>query len=252
MRYNAKGRLVGNTIVIFIIIMLWYFMTKEQSTRDQLFFPGPALLIDTALAQGEQIVKYSVITWYRVVLGVLFGGVIGIILGFLMSYNKILLFMIDPIVEIIRPIPPIALTPFFILWFGLGDAAQLLLISLGCLMIIAISTYEGIKNVNPIYAKAGRTLGANKIQIYKNIYFPAIIPGLLSGFRVSIATAFALTVAAEYLGAQGGLGYLIRNARTILHTETIMLAAIILGVESLLTDKIVQYIFSKFTKWTAE
>ncbi len=76
------------------------------------------------------------------------------------------------------------------------------------------------------------------------------MPALVGGTRVALASAFALTVAAEYLGAQGGLGFLIRNARTILHTETILLAAMILGVESLVTDQAIRLLFSRLTQWT--
>ena len=250
MQPSSQNKIIAGSIVLILLITIWYALTANQSQKGALLFPNPKLLLDTLTGQWQDILKYSLTTWYRVLIGLTIGIFLGMIAGVLMTYNKWLYHLLDPIVEIIRPIPPIALTPFFILWLGLGDTSQLLLISMGCFMMITISTFVGITNVNPVYVLAAQSLGASKIYLYKSIYIPAIIPGLLSGIRVALASAFALTVAAEYLGAQGGLGFLIRNARTILHTETILLAAIILGVESLITDQTLRVIFKQLTKWT--
>ncbi len=250
MQPSSQNKIIAGSIVLILLITIWYALTANQSQKGALLFPNPKLLLDTLTGQWQDILKYSLTTWYRVLIGLTIGIFLGMIAGVLMTYNKWLYYLLDPIVEIIRPIPPIALTPFFILWLGLGDTSQLLLISMGCFMMITISTFVGITNVNPVYVLAAQSLGASKIYLYKSIYIPAIIPGLLSGIRVALASAFALTVAAEYLGAQGGLGFLIRNARTILHTETILLAAIILGVESLITDQTLRVIFKQLTKWT--
>lgn len=252
MNKQAKEKIISTIIVIAILVIAWYLLTLNQNTKGALIFPSPKLLIITLNDQGQQILSYSLTTWYRVLLGLIIGTVCGLTAGILMTYSKIFYFILDPIIEIIRPIPPIALTPFFILWIGLGDGSQLLLISLGCFMIVTVSTFVGINNVSPVYIRAAKSLGANKRQLYKTVYIPAIIPGLLSGIRVALASSFALTVAAEYLGAQGGLGYLIRNARQVLHTETILLAAIILGIESLISDQLIRYLVKIITKWTPE
>ena len=103
--------------------------------------------------------------------------------------------------------------------------------------------------MNPVFIRVSKSLGADDLTVYKSVIIPAIIPNILPSIRVALASSFALTVAAEYLGAQGGLGYLIRNARTILQTETILLAAIILGLESLISDLIIRAIFKRFTGW---
>jgi ABC-type nitrate/sulfonate/bicarbonate transport system permease component len=232
-----------------VIVLLWYFFTLNQNQQQALKLPRPALLISTLHDNGKTILNYSYTTWYRVILGLLIGTITGMFAGILMTYKRIFYFILDPIIEIIRPIPPIALIPFFILWLGLGDTSQFLLIGLGCFMIITVSTFVGITNVSPVYVRAAMSLGASKRQLYKTVYIPAMTPGLLSGVRVALASAFALTVAAEYLGAQGGLGYLIRNSRVTLHTETIMLASIIIGLESLITDQLLRVAFKHITKW---
>jgi ABC-type nitrate/sulfonate/bicarbonate transport system permease component len=177
------------------------------------------------------------------------GTFFGIIVAAIISASKLFEAVLEPVIEIVRPVPPIALTPFFILWFGLGDFGQLFLISLGCFMVVAVNALVAIRNVPIVYLYAARSLGANKFNLYKTVYLPAVSPSILAGMRVGAATGFGLTVAAEYLGAQGGLGFLIRNARTILDTSSILIAVIILGVQSLLTDASIRLLFSKITKW---
>ncbi len=236
--------------VILLITFIWIILTRNQTSKQLLIFPSPDSLLSILFSQWREILVYSLTTWYRVLAGLAIGSFIGFLTGLVMTWNDWIEAMLDPIVELIRPIPPIALTPFFILWFGLGDLGQLLLISLGCFMVVIVTTVVSVKNVEPVYVRAAKSLGANDFDLYRTVFMPAIIPNLFSGVRVATATAFALTVAAEYLGAQGGLGFLIRNARTILQTNAILLAAIILGIESFLTDRLLRIIFRQLTKWT--
>jgi ABC-type nitrate/sulfonate/bicarbonate transport system permease component len=235
--------------VIILALLIWIASTRHQTTTQRLVFPSPDALLFTTLNQWYDILKYSLTTWYRVIVGLGIGTFVGFSIGLLMTWSKAIDSILDPFVELIRPIPPIALTPFFILWFGLGDLGQLLLISLGCFMIAVVTTFVSVRNVSPVYVRASKSLGANDLDLYLTVFIPAILPNLLSGMRVAAATGFGLTVAAEYLGAQGGLGYLIRNARTILQTEVILLSAILLGMESLLTDRFLRFAFGKLTGW---
>jgi ABC-type nitrate/sulfonate/bicarbonate transport system permease component len=235
---------------IILTILVWIVLTRNQTSSQSLIFPSPDSLLSILFRQGREILGYSLITWYRVLAGLAIGSIFGFLTGLVMTWNEWIDAILDPIIELIRPIPPIALTPFFILWFGLGDLGQLLLISLGCFMIVVVTTIVAVRNVDPLYVRAAKSLGANDLSLYQTVFIPAILPHLLSGVRVAAATGFALTVAAEYLGAQGGLGYLIRNARTTLQTNAIMLAAILLGIESFLTDQSLRLIFRQLTKWT--
>lgn len=234
---------------VFILLIIWFLLTLNQSKNQELLFPSLSKMFIAFGDNFQNTINYSLITWYRVLVGMLIGMFFGLFIGIFITWNKYIEAVVDPIIEIIRPIPPIALTPFFILWFGLGDIGQLLLVALGCFMVIVISTVNAIRNVKIIYIRAARSLGASDIDIYRTVFLPAILPSLSSAVRVSAATGFGLTVAAEYLGAQGGLGFLIRNARVTLNTEVIMLAAILLGILSLVTDQLIRLIFGLLTKW---
>lgn len=245
---NTLQRYIGITVTVFILI-IWFGLTRNQTTQQRLIFPSPDSLLSVFVNQWQTILKYSFTTWYRVLSGLAVGTLVGFCTGLIMTWNTLINSILDPLIELIRPIPPIALTPFFILWFGLGDLGQLLLVALGCFMVVVVTTVVSVKNVNPIYYRAAKSLGANDLDLYLTVFIPAILPSLASGIRVAAATGFGLTVAAEYLGAQGGLGFLIRNARTILQTDAILLAAILLGIESLVTDILLRIIFKTLTKW---
>ncbi len=244
----SKYKIIG-FITIVVLFLIWHLLTNNQSQSSELLFPSLNSVVDTFKSHYVVILEYTGITWYRVLAGLLIGSILGIVLGIFITWNQYFEAVVDPIIEIIRPIPPIALTPFFILWLGLGNIGQFLLIALGCFMVVVVSTVSAIRNVNVVYIRAAKSLGAKTVDVYRSVLIPAILPALSSAIRVSAATGFGLTVAAEYLGAQGGLGYLIRNARVTLDTGTILLAAILLGLLSLLTDFIIRKLFNYLTRW---
>jgi len=230
-------------------LVIWFVLTLNQTPQQKLLFPSPLALWKILLKNFSSILSFSIVTWYRVIVGLMIGSCIGFFSAILMTWSEIINKILDPFIELIRPVPPIALTPFFILWFGLGDLGQLFLISLGSFMVIVVYTVVAIRNVSPVFIRASKSLGANALDVYRTVFVPAIIPNLQSGLRVASGTAFGLTVAAEYLGAQGGLGYLIRNARMILQTDAILLAVILLGTESIITDKLIRAIFGYLIRW---
>ena len=249
---SNNQRRLSALIAVLVVLALWVLVTRDQSTHERLVLPSPEALIEVAVTQWSSLLLFSLTTWYRVLIGVIIGAVVGLLLGLAMTWSLKVESVVDPFIELIRPVPPIALTPFFILWFGLGDFGQFLLVSLGCFMVIVVTTVVAVRSANPIYEKAARSLGATTSQVYQTVYLNAITPTLQSGLRVAAATGFGLTVAAEYLGAQGGLGYLIRNARVILQTEVILLAVVVLGIESILTDQVIRLIFRRLTRWAPQ
>jgi ABC-type nitrate/sulfonate/bicarbonate transport system permease component len=242
-----------STAAVFAgLLLLWALTTRNQSATQRLLFPSPSSIVQILTTQWMSLARYALTTWYRVIAGLAIGSSVGFLCGLVMTWNRIAHDILDPIIEVIRPVPPIALTPFFILWFGLGDFGQLLLIALGAFMVTVVSTVVAVRNVSPLYVRAARSLGAESVDLYATVFIPAILPNFLAGLRVASATAFGLTVAAEYLGAQGGLGFLIRNARTTLETSSICVAAALLGVESLVTDRLLRIIFHHLNRWSPQ
>lgn len=242
---TAEAKL--SILTVLTAVVIWYFFT--DSFIPKLFFPSP---MDTVQVVGRMegvLVEYFIATMYRVVVGMLAGAILGVLCGIAMSWNKWINSILDPVIEALRPIPPVALIPFFILWFGIGDTGKLILTALGGFTVMVVTTLEAIKHVSPIYIMAARTLGANRLTIYRTVILPAITPPLIGGMRVTVALSFALVIAAEFMGAQSGLGYMIMLARRTLQTDAILVGVIIIGITSWIVDRMVRVIGNYLTRW---
>jgi ABC-type nitrate/sulfonate/bicarbonate transport system permease component len=153
-------------------------------------------------------------------------------------------------IELLRPIPPIALIPFFILLFGLGDEAQVRLIALGAFMIFYIGWLEALRRTPDVLINSARSLGFEGLRLTLFVSVPFAWPAQKPIWRLAVASGLALSVAAEYLGAQGGLGYLIRNARTVLDFSTVAAASLILGVIVVVVDRAAVLAIDLTSSWT--
>jgi ABC-type nitrate/sulfonate/bicarbonate transport system permease component len=244
------SRLIISVLSIVIVLTTWYLLTETFQKISSLYLPSPGNVVDTLVQVRSTIVDHSLTTLRRVITSFVLGSALGIAVGLIMSRYQIIFSLLEPLIEALRPVPPIALIPFFILWFGIGDFGKLLLAGEGCFMVMVISTIEAVRNVPRIYIQAAQSLGASKAYIYRTVIIPAIVPELIAGWRVALALAFALMVAAELMGAQQGLGFMIMVARRSLNTPTILLGIIIIGLQAALADQVLTRLTARLTAWT--
>jgi taurine transport system permease protein len=230
-----------------VVLAVYAFLVPQMVSA--LRFPGPALVVAAMQRIGVDLIYHALATLQLVLSGFLSGSLLGVIVGFLMFSIPAVDSLLFSFIEFVRPVPPIALIPFFILWFGLNPAAQVGLVALGCFMVMVISTREALNKVSVDTRRAARSLGASGYSYYVEILLWAIMPSLTGPLRVSLALAFALAVAAEFMGAQSGLGYLMMIARRTLQTETILLGVIILGLESAIMDWLLRSVMKRLTRW---
>ena len=242
-------RMISIVTIIFFLFA-WALLTGVFKVIPSLKFPSPNDVFSTLVSVKSTIVSHAGITLERVLLSFSIGSLIGILIGLLMSRSIVIYGLLNPLIESLRPIPPIALIPFFILWFGIGDFGKFLLASIGCFMVMVVNTIEAVRNVPRIYLQAASSLGANESYAYRTVIIPAIVPELISGLRVGLALAFSLVIAAELMGAQTGIGFLIMVARRSLNTPTILLGIIIIGLEAWLMDTLLGYFTRNITQWT--
>ena len=228
---------------------LWYLLTIRFELIPLLFFPSPLDVFDNLVLMRNSIIQHTLITLIRVIISYLLGSIIGIVVGIVMSRSRIIFGLLEPPIEAIRPVPPVALVPFFILWFGIGDIGKIILAGLGCFMIMVINTIEAVRNVPKIYLHAALSLGAKEDYCFRTVVLPSIIPELIPGLRVGLASAFGLMIAAELMGAQSGLGYMIMVARRSLNTQTILLGIIIIGMIAWASDRLLGSITDRATTW---
>jgi len=244
-----SGRYLG-FVSIALYFVVWFAITRDGFALVRpIMFPSPQMVIDAAVRTSDLILADMFATATRVLFGFFGGLILGLGLGLLMSYNKKAMYFFDPLVETIRPVPVIAMIPFFLMWFGIGEAGKLLLITLGVFAIVVVSTVEAVRNVSNIYLLAGQTLGATKLQRFRTIVIPAIVPELVGPLRVASALSFTLVVAAEFMGASAGVGYRILEARRLFNTDVIFLGVMLIGVMSAVADFLIRKTANYLTRW---
>jgi ABC-type nitrate/sulfonate/bicarbonate transport system permease component len=245
-----QGKYLG-IISVLLYFLIWFLITEDglELVRP-IKFPSPRMVVEAAITISSVLAKDILVTVARVIIGWGAGVALGVGLGLWMSFNKKVYYFFDPVIESIRPVPVIAMIPFFLLWFGINETGKFLLVMMGVFAIIVVSTVESVRNVPKIYIRAAETLGASSRQIFRRIIIPAIIPQLIGPLRVSAALSFTLVVAGEFMGAQAGLGYRILEARRLFNTDVILLGIVLFGILSGISDNLLRRITNYITRWS--
>jgi taurine transport system permease protein len=165
----------------------------------------------------------------RVLLGVFFGALVGVPLGFAMGLNSVARGLFDPIVEFIRPIPPLALIPLVILWLGIDEVAKTFLLFLAALFIMVIAARSGVSSVRISKVHAAYSLGASKAQVLRHVILPNALPEIFTGLRTAMGVCWGTLVAAELVAADQGVGSMMMIAKNFLQTDVVVIGIIIIG-----------------------
>jgi NitT/TauT family transport system permease protein len=197
---------------------------------------------------GELIVD-TLSSMYRVAVGFLIGAGLALPLGLSMgSSNRVYAWM-NPLMQLLRPIPPIAYIPLAILWFGLGNAPAIFLIALGAFFPVLMNTIAGVRNVDGIYLRAARNLGAGQRTIFLRVILPAAVPYILSGMRIGIGTAFIVVIVSEMIAVNNGLGFRILEAREYFWSDKIIAGMISIGMLGLAIDIAMNRLNNHLLRW---
>ncbi|MBM7632853.1 ABC transporter permease [Geomicrobium sediminis] len=215
------------------------------------FLPTPVDVLGAALHLHDQGVLFTHIwssTW-RLGVGFILGVVIAVVLDFLIAKVKLVQNALEPLINIIGPIPPFALLPIFIIWMGVGELSKLTLITYATAIPMIAYTVDGIRNVNPLLVRSALSLGANQWQVFKSVILPSALPPIFVGMRVTLAISFSAMVVAEMIGAFSGLGYLIIDSRNFFQMDNMFLAAALIGVLYSIFALILSFIEKRLFKW---
>jgi ABC-type nitrate/sulfonate/bicarbonate transport system permease component len=258
-RRSARRRVIAglahprwmSALAIGSYLGLWFAATDHGFNLIRpIKFPSPPAVVEAAVRIRGVLFDDVVATLVRVVTGYTLGVALGIGIGLAMSYNRRLFYLLNPLVEGIRPVPAIAMVPFFIMWFGLAERGKLLLTTFGVFAILVVSTVEAVKNVPRIYVNAARTLGASKTVLFRRVILRRVILDLVGPLRVALALSFTLVVAAEFMGSDHGLGYRLAIARTLFETDVIFLGVVLFGVMAAVCDFGLRSLLRYLTRWS--
>jgi NitT/TauT family transport system permease protein len=223
-------------IFILFLIGLWQIAVMRSSTH---LLPGPwAVVLGIGdLLQHGLIFKYIVASLFRVSWGFLLALLLAIPLGLTTGWYTRFDLALNPILQILRPISPLAWIPIAILWFGVGDLAAIFLIFLGCFFPLLLTTINAVHNIPEVHIQAGRNFGLHPMTLVARVLFPAVLPQLIVGMRISLGIAWLVVVAAEMIAVNSGLGFLIVDARNAGNRYDLVVAGmLIIGIIGLLLD----------------
>jgi ABC-type nitrate/sulfonate/bicarbonate transport system permease component len=224
-----------------VFIVVWQAISVfGQRINPQLdvMLPPPTAVFSAAkeLAERGMLMTQVVDSLKRVLLAVGTASVIGIPLGLAMGWSPRFRSVVDPLLEFIRPIPPLAWIPLSILWFGIGDTQIVYIIFLAAFFPIVLNSMAGARDVDTYLVRAGESLGARPREVFSTIVLPAALPNIFTGVRVGLGIGWMALVAGELVAAPTGLGYMINNARTVFRSDYILLGMVLIGVLGLLLD----------------
>lgn len=186
---------------------------------------------------------------YRVVLGFALGAGLALPLGLAMGASRSVYAWFNPLVQVLRPIPPIAYIPLAMLWFGLGNPPAVFLIAIGAFFPVLMNTVAGVRQVDGIYLRAARNLGAGRLTMFVRVILPAAVPYILSGVRIGIGTAFIVVIVAEMIAVNSGLGFRISEAREYFWSDKIIAGMISIGLLGLAIDVGVTRLNNHLLRW---
>jgi NitT/TauT family transport system permease protein/taurine transport system permease protein len=191
-------------------------------------------------AASDPLWKDILVSAQRILIGFFIAVAAGILVGAAMWSWQPLRHMIDPIIELTRPLPPLAFIPLLIVWFGVGELPKIVLVVIGVLPIMVVSTVAALDGVPPELEQCARTLGASRLYTLLHVQIRAAVPGIITGMRLSMGGAWTSIVAVEMIAATSGIGFLILQAGNYLITSLVMSGIIAIGIIGLLFDAVLR------------
>jgi NitT/TauT family transport system permease protein len=253
-----QEKLVLSLISILGFLLLWYAVTDLFGLMPAIILPSPEKVFFTIYEKilvpvgEEKLFGHVGVSLVRILVGTGIALGLAIPLGILMGWYENLDAMASPIIEVLRPIPPIAWIPLAILWFGIGLGSKVFIIAIGVFFPTLINTYLGVKFVEPLLIKAAQTLGAKDKDILWEVIVPASVPLIVAGVRIGVGLGMMCLVAAELVAASSGLGYLIMLGGDDLKPELSITGMILIGILGLIADRMILGIERRVVFWKKE
>jgi NitT/TauT family transport system permease protein len=240
--------LIGSPWVI--VVLVWYAIAWSGLVNPSLV-PTPHQVARKfwELLTTARLPLDILMSTQRVFLGVMLGIAAAVPVGFLLGWYRNVRRFIDPLLNFFRALPPIALIPLVIVYFGIGEPAKVIILFYASFFAGVIVMYEGIAQISPIYVRVSRTLGATDGEIFRKVIVPLTVPHMLTALRVALGVAWATLVASELIAAQQGLGALIQNASSFFQLDIIYVGIICIGLIALVMDLVLRMLSRRLVAW---
>lgn len=248
--FRSTGYFIEYLALIISIISVWTIMSN-QGHLNTIILPAPNSILETIveLVADGALFTNMLISVSRVLQGYLLAAFLGISLGILIGLSKHLDRVTELIIQMIKPIPPIAWIPLVILWFGIGESGKVFLIFLGGFFTILINVVDGIHQTDPKLVEVSRSMETPFWKHISLMVIPGAAPNIFTGLRTGLSSCWMCVVAAELVSSTTGLGYLIMDARQFGQTDVVIVGMLTIGIVGKIMDSLLRYAEKKTLRW---
>ena len=240
----------GWLIISFLVAMLlWFFLSvNEKTARSFPFLPAIIQALGTVISRGI-LAEDFISSMISVLAGFALGFVTAVPVAFLMAWYLPVRNILEPWIQFIRNISPLAYVPLVVIAVGVGRKPQIIVIWLATFLIMTVTIYQGVRNVDETLLKAARVLGAKDKDLFIKVVFPATTPFILTAVRLGVSVALTTLIAAESTGASAGMGMRIRSFSNSFEVAPMLLYIILIGIIGITSEKIIKTLERKLTGW---
>ncbi len=258
LRWPLSRQITLSLVTLASLVLLWWWVATQQWVSP-LFLPPPgqvlSKLIGIAGPQGfmdATLWQHLAASLLRILTALTAAVLLGIPVGIAMGLSPTVRGILDPLIELYRPVPPLAYLPLMVIWFGIGETSKILLIYLAIFAPVAMSTMAGVRSAQQVRLRAAQALGASRAQVVWHVILPGALPEILTGFRIGLGVGWSTLVAAELIAATRGLGFMVQSAGEFLATDVVLAGIGVIAVIAFCLELGLRALQRRLTPWHGE
>lgn len=258
LRWPLSRHLTLSLATLAVLLVIWWAVAAAHWVSP-LFLPAPGQVLNKLLTIASPQGFMDATLWQhlaaslgRIVVALLAATLIGIPVGIAMGLSPTVRGILDPLIELYRPVPPLAYLPLMVIWFGIGETSTILLIYLAIFAPVAMSTLAGVKSAQQVRIRAAQSLGANRAQVLWLVILPGALPEILTGLRIGLGVGWSTLVAAELIAATRGLGFMVQSAGEFLATDVVLAGIAVIAIIAFSLELGLRALQRRLTPWHGE
>ncbi|MGL4469748.1 MAG: taurine ABC transporter permease TauC [Aeromonas hydrophila] len=258
LRWPLPRRLGVSLLTLCALLALWWLVAR-LGLISPLFLPPPAQVLQQfATLAGPQgfmdatLWQHLAASLQRILIALAAATLCGVTVGLAMGLSPTLRGMLDPLIELYRPVPPLAYLPLMVIWFGIGETSKVLLIYLAIFAPVAMATLAGVQGAKQVRLRAARALGANRWQVLWFVIVPGALPDILTGLRIGLGVGWSTLVAAELIAATRGVGFMVQAAGEFLATDVVLAGILVIALIAFTLELGLRALQRRLTPWHGE
>lgn len=258
LRWPFSRQITLSAGTLLVLLAIWWAVAAQQWVSP-LFLPPPGQvltkLVSIAGPQGfmdATLWQHLAASLGRILVALLAAVIVGMPVGIAMGLSPTVRGILDPLIELYRPVPPLAYLPLMVIWFGIGETSKILLIYLAIFAPVAMSALAGVKSAQQVRIRAAQSLGASRAQVLWFVILPGALPEILTGLRIGLGVGWSTLVAAELIAATRGLGFMVQSAGEFLATDVVLAGIAVIAVIAFSLELGLRALQRRLTPWHGE